>query len=485
MIKLALCSFFIVGICVLPLHANEDSHVELDVVKTNQLSSRNEFANNPAMALSDDGAGWVAWIRHHAELGAVVVVAEEDGKVSVLTESPGQYLRPVMAASGDQLQCVWTQTDHDQVAAVWVASGRNGVWSKPQRLVPGETRAHQNPEISAGPDGRFAVVYQVHDGQEYDIYLKEGDKIKKISEPGTNDWDPTVAFDGSGQVHVAWSGFKDGDYDIYWKRGDSASRRISSRGQYDLHPWLSAAADGRVWATWDAVELPGHANSGVTTIVGANPGHKIPSNYGDGQHSWIEVRVLQGDSVLVPGDPRQQIVPPSGYETSHAALPKIVVGPKGGSWIVYRALHKQSDGSWLPRDGTLYYWDLVARPFRDGRWQDPVRFDLSDGYVEEASVASGPQGICVVYGGEQRVTSPQRLKHFREATSKPDPDNHHSDFIGKVGCNGAVYLAKLQDRDEEALELATAPPLQDQAMPSRSRAEPYEVKVNNKSYRLL
>jgi hypothetical protein len=471
-----------------PAPAPKAEHPQLPEIQGQMISETRTFANNPAVAVDHEGKVSVAWIRHHAERGDEVVVADALGEnLAVITSELGQYLRPVIAAAGKTLHCVWTRSDHDRPSTIWQAVRSNGIWAKPVRLLPEEERAHQNPEIAAAGDGRVAVVYQLHNGRHYEIQIKDGPSIRTLGEPGINTWDPTIVLASNGRWQVAWSGFFQGDYDIYTQReGLAAVRRISSRGQYDLHPWLTSAKDGTIWIAWDAVEIPGHANSGSTTITDANPANKIPSNYGKGQNSWIEVRVLDDDKLLMPGNPRQQLVPPEGYRSGHAALPKIVAGSGGSVWIVYRALHKQR-GGWLPSGGTSYYWDLLAQPLEGDHWGAAARLSHSDGYLEEASVANGPQKMYLAYGGEQRIGSHERLKRAREGKppAKPDPHNHHSDFFGRVGCNGEVFLATLPSDHAKPATLIAAPPFKDRPMRSRIRRGPYEVKADGKNYRLL
>jgi len=466
----------------------EPEHAHLEQISARLVTDGKTFGNNPAVAVDSNGNVAVTWIRHTTDKGDEVVVSGPDGKHPfVLTPELGQYLRPVLAAAGEQLHCVWTQTNKDQVSTIWHAVRREGVWTPAARLLPDEKRAHQNPEIAATSGGRMAVVYQLHNGTNYEIQLKDEGLVRRLSDPAVNAWDPAIVFSSAGVWHVAWSGFSKGDYDIYYQReGVAAPRRISSRGQYDLHPALAAAAQDLIWITWDAVEIPGHANSGSTTITGANPANKIPSNYGEGQNSWIEVRVLDEDKLWIPGNPRKEIVPPPGYRTGHAALPKIVVGHDGSVWIAYRALHKQR-GGWLASGGTSYYWDLLARPLEGDHWGDPERLQYSDGYLEEPSVARGPEKIYLAYGGEQRLGSHERLKRAREGKppQKPDPHNHHSDFFGRVGCNGEVFLATLPNDPAQTPTLVAAPPLTDRPMPSRIRQKPYQVSAGNKNYRLL
>ena len=455
------------------------------------LSETKSFSNNPAMAVSASGELATAWIRHDADIGdKVVVKLGVNGPVEVITPIRGQYLRPVVTFAAGSVHCVWTQTDHDQPSSIWHAVRESGKWSPPERLLPGERRAHQNPEIAASTSGRIAVAFQMHTGKRYEIFVKDPLSVTTISghSDSTNAWDPTITFRND-QWIVAWSNFFEGDYDIYyqWEQSRRPPTRISSRGQYDLHPWIACSPEGNIWVTWDAVELPGHANSGSTTITESNPQHKIPSNYGAGQKSWIEVRIINAEHKLqVAGNPQTEILPPEGYKTGHSALPKIAVSSDGTPWIVYRALHEQR-GSWLPSGGTSYYWDLVARPYLTDHWGNPQRFLHSDGYLEEASIAAGPKKTWVCYGGEGRIGSRERLLHARSHldAEKPDPHNHHSDYFGKVGCNGEIFLTSLPEVEQQNTILGDAPPFNDRDMPSRLPREPYMIAVAGKRYTLF
>src|SRR6185503_13076325 len=168
---------------------------------------------------------------------------------------------------GGEVWCVWTTSEPDHVSSIWYSRRSGSAWTPAARLLPDETRAHQNPEIAAGPDGKVAVAYQVHTGKAYDIHLKTWDgkswsPAQTLNAPGIDGWDPSVAIDAKGAVHVAWCGFQDGDYDVYWKRSGAEAQRLSSRGEYDLHPWIAASPDGTVWVSWDVVLIPHHTTSG-------------------------------------------------------------------------------------------------------------------------------------------------------------------------------------------------------------------------------
>ncbi len=433
---------------------------KLDTVTGFRLSSEEDYAAYPAAAATADGTVWTAWVRYREGKGDEVVARSlpmaQAGKgripvridpPRVLSPAPGQYIRPVLAAAGGEGWGLWPASEPARPSAIWFTRCTRGEWSPAARLLPDENRSQQNPEAAAAPDGRLAVVYQLHTGAGFDVHLRQWDgqtwtPPRSLSDGATDDWDPVVAFDAKGALHAAWSGWKDGDYDVYWVARDGAPRRISARGEYDLHPWLAASPNGEVWVSWDVVRVPAHGRSGRTTITGANlrPGDPETVTNASGLWSGVEVRVILGDTLLVPGRPREEIVAPKGYHLAHRALGKVAIGPAGEPWIIYRALFRMSaPWSAAVRDG--YMWELQARPFRNGRWEGPVLFLESDGYLEEPGMASTPAGIRVAYGTEHRRSSARRVM-FHEPHG--EGYDHRHDFDGFMGWRGDVYLATLE-----------------------------------------
>lgn len=457
----------------------------LETLSGTRISAGKTYDNQPAAAATADGRAWIAYVRYQNRKADEVVVVSRQGEETSppqpLTPAPGQYIRPVLVAHGNDVWCYWTASEPDRVASVWHSRRTGEGWTPAARLLPSETRAHQNPEAAVGPDGRVAVACQVHTGKSYEIHLKVGDGIpQRISEEGTNNWDPSVAVDAKGTVHVVWSAFRDGDYDVIAWRSGGTPKRLSARGEYDLHPWVAAGSDGSVWAAWDVVRINRHGNSGRTTITGANiPFTEPEGGYKTAATCEVEVRILHGDEIRVPGSPRSQIVAPPGYKIAHTALPKIAFGPKGEPWIFHRVLRRA-----LNTPGTGFYWDLVGRPFRNGAWSDAVRFSGADGYLEEPALASTPQGIRVIYGGEHRSAHVATKLPHEESI----PHDHHRDFDRRRGWNGEVFAALAGDGsaggpDVSALPAARSP--EDRPVPARNRIEPYSATVDGKTYRLL
>lgn len=470
-----------------------------------RVSAGEEYDTNPAAAVTADGTTWVAWVRHRPG-GADEIVARallspaaarpvpsRISPVETVSGAAGQYIRPVLAATGADLWCFWTATAPDRTAQVWYSRRSGKAWSPAARFLPGEPRPHQNPEAAAGPGGALAVVYQVHDREGYDIHLALWDGAswtppRALSDAATNDWDPVALYDARGRLHVAWSGYRDGDYDVYLLSGADPARRISARGEYDLHPWLAAAPDGAVWINWDVVRIANHNGSGKSTITGANLRGR--TNGGDvhsstSEWSGIEVRVLDGDRLRVPGRPREEIVAPKGYRLGHRGLAKVAIGPKGEPFILYRAMLR-THAAWSAQVRDGYLWELQGRAFRDGRWQEPVLFHESDGYLEEPAVAATPGGLRVAYGTEHRRSSARRVL-FHEPHG--DGYDHRHDFEGFTGWNGDVYFATVPAGGPGPavpsfpVEAAPADRPSDAFLPRD--AGRHEVRTGDRTYRLL
>lgn len=504
----------------------------VDRVYGMQVTTSEGYHNNPAIAEVEGDAVHTAWVMYVEGKGDAVVSrihTNSKGKselspIKILSSHQGQFIRPVIAASKGELLCLWTETTEDAHAAIWFARFTGGRWSPAQRMLADEKAAHQNPEITAMPGGGFACVYQFHNGTDYDIHLAlftdgKWSTAKAVTGKSTNDWDPVCVYDTHRRLHVAWSGYKDGDYDIYRARLEDGStdslqapQRLSARGEYDMHPWLAAAQDGSVWICWDVVRIKNHGYSGGSTITGANKQRDLAdTNEGTANHwSGIEVRVLDGDAVRIPGEPREQIVAPQGYVLAHRGLGKIAISPNGEPWIIYRALMKPIApwGSNV-RDG--YLWELQARPFRDGAWQDARVFDTSDGYLEEAGITVGESGIKVTYTSEHRHSAARQVGYVTKKEDAPPIDessaagpdhpdstreainrayDHHHDFDGLMGWQGDVYLAPLPKMLAPDIDLASLPveekPADRAVDPRQTRATgAHEAEVGGETLKLF
>ena len=494
---------------------NSEPPAPLYDVNSIKLTNGSDYDSQPSVTQLPNGDTYLAWVRYSpAKLDEVAVMLVRGGiprqrlvNWKVVSGKPGQFIRPVIAAAGEDILCFWTQTNESQLAAIWYAKLSGGAWSDPARLLPNLKLAHQNPEVSASSDGKLAVAYQVNNGNStgYDVEcttLSGGawSEPVNVSNSPNDDWDPTLVYDKAGNLHIAWSAFDHGDYDVYESHaaatgGFSAPRRISARGDYDMHPWLAAAPDGAVWLSWDAVQIGRHGYSGRMTITGANlkddPTSGPAPEHGErAKYSGIEVRVLDGDTVRIPGNPREEITPTAGFKFSHRALGKISISSDGVPWVIYRALTQPAPAWDGPGSNAGYYWQLQARAFRNGHWQPPVNFLESDGYLEEAGVYPSAEGVRVAYTSEHRRSTTSNIDYL---TKKPGATptttgtsatieemyDHHHDFDNFLGWDGDIYMATL-GRTQEATDAIAAAGLPAEEKP---RDGPVDIRLTRETGR--
>src|SRR5687768_13852629 len=110
-----------------PQQRQQPSTAPADRVYGARLTSAEGYHAAPAAAETADGTVYVAWVMYVEGQGDMVAVrgqsraAQRSGvsPTQILSPKPGQYIRPVIAATGEQLICMWTETAEANRAAIW------------------------------------------------------------------------------------------------------------------------------------------------------------------------------------------------------------------------------------------------------------------------------------------------------------------------------------------------------------------------------
>ncbi len=110
-------------------------------------------------------------------------------------------------------QVYWTKVD---------TSGVPGTAQKISNHPDNGRNSNNNPRIGIDASGNSYVVWEGHDGSDYEIYWVKIDAagtqglVKKISDQSGDDTNPQIAVDSAGNSNVAWRGLGGTDYEIYW-----------------------------------------------------------------------------------------------------------------------------------------------------------------------------------------------------------------------------------------------------------------------------
>ena len=93
------------------------------------------------------------------------------------------------------------------------------------------TSRQYSPSIAMDGSGNFVIVWQDYRSGNYDIYFQRyssngeaiGVNTKANDDAGTaSQWDPSIAMDGSGNFVIVWVDYRNGNSDIYYQRYNSS-----------------------------------------------------------------------------------------------------------------------------------------------------------------------------------------------------------------------------------------------------------------------
>ncbi len=492
-------------------------------IKPYLLTPKTTYDTQPALCLATDKTTWAGWVAFADPKGDAVMVAHLDkGQWSApeqVNSTRAQIVRPTLCAVGNTVWAFWTECG-DSLAKIMYSTRIDGKWSTPT-AISSPNSAAQNQEVAVDKNGKLFVTWQEFRNEQYDIVYKtySGGKwsdLASVTNDKFDDWDSTIVCDSKGGTWVAWSTYREGDYDLYVKRIDSTDAkeiRLSARGEYDLHPALAADKEGRIWAAWDAVTIPRHAESGNMTITGANLKKRAEQKANDPENpdqaplvAQIRVVCLQDGKLSTIPKTSKALTPPEEYKLAHTAVPKISVDDNGTVWVAYRALtkqlqkaeanqpkkRKQAKGQAKRKPRGPYWWDVFVQSYNGKAWSEPTQLPESDGNLEEVALVSSDKGLQVAYEMEhrKRLSAPFFGKfETPHNEAEDDESDHHGDFGKVFGFNGDIYFTSLTAPNGAPASkslVARKTPVEGKTYPRVAREDAHhQIDVNGKKYTLL
>ncbi len=174
----------------------------------------------------------------------------------------GGYPPALAADPNGNVHAVWTD-GRDGNEEIYYKRWDGLSWTADERLTnaPGDSRYSA---VAADPSGNVHVVWEDQRAVNWKVYYKRWDGVTWtpdeliVSAPGepNHTHSPALAADPSGNVHVVWEDYRDGNYpEIYYKRWDGLSWTADERLTYD--PWVSRHPDigvdpsGNVHVVWE------------------------------------------------------------------------------------------------------------------------------------------------------------------------------------------------------------------------------------------
>ncbi|MDQ3404934.1 MAG: DUF3604 domain-containing protein [Actinomycetota bacterium] len=398
-------------------------------------------AARPSVAAAPDGRvlhTWIEWEKGAGDRVLALLSTGPDftGEPEVLSADAADCFRPTAFFDAEGRAWVCYARADDTEVRVWCRRRDTDGWG-PEELVSTTTHPSFNQEVTAHADGSVEVCWQAPLDRRFGIYARrwragawERTRLVSAGADG-NVWDPSVAAVPGGGTVYAWCEYSAGSYRIMVRTAEadgtlSTSRPLSSGTDYALHPSLAVTADGAIWCAFDLISVTGHGGSGPTRL---RPTAQLTqaSEQARGGEFWppdlmpeitasIQVVRVDADGLRVPSG-----VLAADLDVVPSGLPRLVAGPDGGLTIAYR-VHRR-----LPL--ATYYWEVAVQSLGPDGWSAPTTFAMSDGTLEEPSVAPFAGGALVAWQTDGRLERALTWTEGFGGRECPYLLEHHGDVV--------------------------------------------------------
>jgi hypothetical protein len=352
----------------------------------------------PAVAVSADGATWLAYVEWNGKDADRVLVRRQApggtwGAPIPLDDGGWDHYAPAIVTRGNRARAVWSSQQNGNVDLFSAEISPGGAVTKPEQL----TRApfsDFNARTVADASGSVVLVWQSFRGGRGDVYARRltgsrwGPEIR-ISPSDANDWEPAVALDSKGVAWIAWDGYARGNYDVFLRSldGDRPGPvlTLTTEPTAQFHASLAVDRRDRVWVAWDE--------------AGANWGKdfsavsQAPDSRGLHYSRSLAVRVVDQSRVMQPAADMARLK--TGRMGRYAELPHLAFDGSGTLWMVFR--------HWtLPTPHEIYHF-YATRLTADG-WSVPLRLGNSSGQnTQHVALSRAADGqLQVLYASDGR-----------------------------------------------------------------------------------
>ncbi|NOY81914.1 MAG: hypothetical protein GXP31_13035 [Kiritimatiellaeota bacterium] len=373
---------------------------ETPMPATLEVTRGEGFNDEPCMARTDDGNIYLAWNSFrdgHDTLEAARFTRGPDGKLGkaaawrIAGDRKTYVLKPRLVSAGNRawlLYAAETGRDDWDVFAVPLSVQGPG-----RRVAVGA-----GPGIDINPAGcaRGDVLWVAWESnreggrQIWLAALRDTGRVsapERVSAGGESNYDPSVAVRDSGEVAVAWTGFRQGNYDVYFRKrgvggGWGPEVRLTRAPALDRHPVLLAHRD----AFWLIYE-----NANSTTY------HTTSTKY----RRLLVARVTPGGGLEGPVGMKESALY-AGGEAAAAAFDAV-----GRLWVAFLRPRNQHGG-----------WDAFLTGFTGNAWTPLQRLSSAKGMDRTpVIVIDGSRAVVV----RQKDDIPNRWKDEKASTgSKSD-----------------------------------------------------------------
>jgi hypothetical protein len=378
----------------------------------------------PALARGKDGTIWLAYVEyqpgkplvnervqagHFDDLvpsghGDCIRLVRFDGKIwhpaQDVTATGLDVWRPTVAVDGKGVVHVcWSQ----QIDGDWEIFTRRytpgkdgkGKWSVIEQItrVPG---SDFHTVSATDSSGQVWLAWQGWRKDNFEILLTQpGTRMEPqvISTSPANDWGPAIATSKAGDVYVAWDTYDQGNYDVLLHRAGRESKtwKVAHSPKFEARAVLYCDDANRVWIAYEEGDEQwgkDYANQQFARIgLKNNPGFALYIN------RTIQMKCLVDGKLMKPATQPTKAF--QGVLRRSTSVPRLQGDSKGGLWLLCR--HHILPG------GGGEAWRSYALRYDGKKWTKPRPLPGSENIIDNrpALVISG-DSVLAVYSGDKR-----------------------------------------------------------------------------------
>ncbi|MBM3737862.1 MAG: hypothetical protein FJW39_18935 [Acidobacteria bacterium] len=355
--------------------------------------------DHPSITVARDNATWIAWQGFRPDNDQVFAERIRGGQRQLHTVSvkPGDIYRTAIAEDTEgKMWVVWSERDGSN----WDLYARaydGETWGSLARLTT-EAQPDAQHQMVRAPDGSLHLVWQGWRDNRAGIFhmrysVGEGwSQAARVSAAGAgNCWEPSIAVDSKGLVHVAWDQYGANGYDIWMRTLASGLWHtpvaVASTPLFEAYSSLAVDKQDRVWIAWHESGINWGKDWGYPYDIKA----KATGLYNSRN---IRVAVREGARQMEPAQQLEAALPPPG--NNFWEYPKLAADGEGR---IHAFVRKRTPQQWnvYPRTPSHQaLWEIYTAHWMGAKWSGPTLVPYSTGRHDMRLAAAVDQSGVLV-----------------------------------------------------------------------------------------
>ncbi len=406
-----------------------------------------------ADVLTIDNSTWFSWLEFTRDRGDRIWVGSRNSKKwnvrKLVVPKFGTYASPKLTSSKGQLWLSYELLDGDQWDIVVAPLSQDGILGKLTSISTGKG-SDIHHDVKSDHQGGLWFTWQSDINGQFDIVARHFTKEKQqpivtISSSLRGDWQPALATESNGNVHIAWDGFNGESFNVClrslkqhkWQEKIVITNKTTFQGRAQIavekpfpsDPENEAGSkeindNRKIWIAWEEGSKNwGRPFRGIKTET-------LTSEHGPlHRERQIQMAAIGNDNSIhllkypLPMPSRKKAAhrkfANKGAKSigSYYEHPQIVLDDSNRLWVVYRH-------NYCPWLGVIHRshkekgFGIYARYRDGGYWSKLYRFSVDQGDgMQNISVEPTKEGIVAVWTtGRTHRTKNKRPRGIVSAT---------------------------------------------------------------------